>query len=134
MFTYKKITIIQSRRPPKQNINDKLQALANSLGLFNLRDKDNSCFRIFIELIKAAKTEQQLTSDELAYKLGLSRGTIVHHLNKLIESGLIIVKKNRYFLRVNNLKQLISEVERDLDNTMRDLKALAGELDDQLGL
>jgi len=134
MFSYKKITIIQTRRPARQSINDKLQWLANSLGLFNLRDKDNSCFRIFIELIKAAKTEQQLTSDQLAYQLGLSRGTIVHHLNKLMESGLIVVRKNRYFLRVNNLKQLISEVERDVDDTLRDLKQMAKEIDDQLGL
>lgn len=134
MFSYKKITIIQTRRPARQSINDKLQWLANSLGLLNLRDKDNSCFRVFIELIKAAKTEKQLTSDQLAYILGLSRGTIVHHLNKLIESGLIVVRKNRYFLRVNNLKQLISEVERDVDDTLRDLKQMAKEIDDQLGL
>jgi len=134
MFSYKKITIIQTRRPARQSINEKLQWLANSLGLFSMRDKDNSCFRVFIELIKAAKPGVQMTSDELAYRLGLTRGTIVHHLNKLKEAGLITSTKNKYFLRVNNLKELISEVERDVDTTLRDLKSMAKDLDDQLGL
>lgn len=134
MFSYKKITIIQTHRPSKQNINDKLQWLANSLGLFNLRDKENSCFRVFIELIKSAKREEALTSDELALRLNLTRGTIVHHLNKLKESGLIIMQKNRYYLRVNNLKELIAEVEYDLVKTLEELKRTANELDSQLGL
>jgi predicted transcriptional regulator len=134
MFSYRKITIIQTRRPVDQGINQKLQYIANSLGLFNMRDKENSCFRVFIELIKAAKTNRELSSDELAYKLGLTRGTVVHHLNKLIEAGLIIEKKNRYYLRVSNLTHLINEVERDIDNTLNELKRIARELDDQLGL
>jgi predicted transcriptional regulator len=134
MFSYRKITIIQTRRPSEQGINQKLQYIANSLGLFNMRDKENSCFRVFIELIKATKTNKELASDELAYKLGLTRGTVVHHLNKLMDAGLIIEKKNRYYLRVNNLSQLINEVERDVDNTLNELKGIAKELDDQLGL
>lgn len=134
MFTYRKITIIQTQKPSKQNLNDKLQYLANSLGLFNLRDKENSCFRVFIELIKSAKREEAVTSDELALRLDLTRGTIVHHLNKLKESGLIVTQKNKYYLRVNNLKELINEVEFDINKTLDDLKKTASELDAQLGL
>ncbi|MCB9359197.1 winged helix-turn-helix transcriptional regulator [Candidatus Woesearchaeota archaeon] len=134
MISYRKITIIQSRKPAKPSINQKLQYLANSLGLFNLRDKENSCFRLFIELIKSAKRNEELSSDELAARLGLTRGTIVHHLNKLIESGLVIVEKNKYYLRVSNLKELINEVEKDMARTLEDLKGIASEVDEQLGL
>ncbi|MFT4303866.1 MAG: winged helix-turn-helix domain-containing protein [Candidatus Woesearchaeota archaeon] len=134
MFSYRKITIIQSRKPAKPSINQKLQYLANSLGLFNLRDKENSCFRLFIELIKSSKKNEILSSDELALRIGLTRGTVVHHLNKLIESGLVIVDKNKYYLRVSNLKELLNEVEKDIERTMEDLKAIATEIDEQLGL
>ena len=48
-----KITIIRIRKPAQSNINKELQWLGSSLGLFGLRDKDKSCFRIFIELIKS---------------------------------------------------------------------------------
>ena len=89
-FIRQRITIINIRKPKEQNINEELQWFGTSLGLFNLRDKDKSCFRVFIELLKSAKQKQIVTSDELASKLGLSRGTIIHHINKLLESGLVV--------------------------------------------
>ena len=77
------ITIIRNRLPKKQ-VNEELQWFGDSLGLFNLRDKDKSCFRIFLELVKAAKVNNPLTSDEIGEHLKLSRGTVIHHINKLM--------------------------------------------------
>ena len=129
-----KITIVNIRKPAEHNINQELQWFGSSLGLFNLRDRDKSCFRIFIELLKSAKSDEPLTSDELALRLSLSRGTIVHHVNKLMESGIVIHHGNRYNLRVENLKSLIEEVEKDIKRACDDLKAVAKEIDERLGL
>jgi len=129
-----RITIINIRKPAHKNINQELQWLGSSLGLFNLRDKDKSCFRIFIEMIKTAKQNKPLTSDELAYKLSLSRGTVVHHLHKLLDSGIVIPTKHGYILRVNNLQDLVDEVEKDVTRTISDLKKIAEEIDKGLGL
>ncbi len=134
MIRYQKITIINIRKPGQKNLNQELQWLGNSLGLFNLRDKDKSCFRVFIELLKDAKHKQPSTSDELAAKLGLSRGTIIHHINKLMESGIVVNEKNRYFLRVDNLRELINEVEKDIKRACDDLKEVATDIDDKLEL
>ena len=106
----------------------------DSLGLFNLRDKDKSCFRVFIELVKTAKKGIPLSSDELAYRLDLSRGTVVHHINKLIESGIVVQANKGYILRVDNLRALIDEVEKDLRRTCDDLRSMAKEIDESLGL
>lgn len=132
MIRYQKITIINIRKPGQKNLNQELQWLGNSLGLFNLRDKDKSCFRIFIELLKDAKNKKPATSDELAAKLGLSRGTIIHHINRLMDSGIVVNEKNRYFLRVNNLRELINEVEKDIKRACDDLKEVAADIDDKL--
>ncbi len=131
--THQKITIISVRKPAR-TLNNELQWFGNSLGLFNLRDKDKSCFRVFIELLKAAKHDKPLTSDEIAYKLGLSRGTVIHHINKLIESGIVIHQNNRYMLRVNNLEVLVDEIKKDAERTFDDLKRVAKEIDHLLGL
>ncbi len=131
---HQRITIVKSRKPIEHTINQELQWLGTSLGLFNLRDKDKSCFRIFIELLKAAKRETPLSSDELAYKLNLSRGTIIHHITKLMESGLVVSYKNKYMLRVDNLTELINEVEGDVKRTCDDLKRVAEDIDKKLGL
>ena len=51
-----RITIIRTGKPEKDNLNQELQYLGESLGLFSERDKDKSCFRIFIVLVKSLKT------------------------------------------------------------------------------
>jgi len=133
-ISMQRITIINIRKPVHKNINQQLQWFGTSLGLFNLRDKDKSCFRIFIELLKAAKVKRPLSSDELAYMLGLTRGTAVHHINKLMEAGLVVSEKNKYLLRVDNLQTLISEVEKDIEQATAQLKDVAKDIDSWLGL
>ena len=124
-----RITIMSIRKPVQKNVNQELQWLGSSLGLFNLRDKDKSCFRVFIELIKNAKLGKPLSSDEIAYSLGLSRGTVVHHLNKLLDSGIVVEAERGYILRVSNLRDLINEVEKDLERTLAELREMAEETD-----
>ena len=130
---HQRITIVSIRKPAR-NLNNELQWFGGSLGLFNLRDKDKSCFRVFIELLKAAKIDKPMTSDEIAYKLGLSRGTVVHHINKLIEAGIVMPHEKGYMLRVNNLEVLVDEIKRDAERHFDDLKRVAKDIDRLLGL
>ncbi|MBW3012950.1 HTH domain-containing protein [Candidatus Woesearchaeota archaeon] len=131
---FKKLTIVRIRKPAQKLINKDLQWFCQSLGLFSARDKNSSNFRIFIELLKAAKQHRPISSDELAFRLNLSRGTIVHHLTNLISSGLVIVENGKYILRVSNLEELIDEIKRDTDNVFLNLKAIARDIDTELGL
>ncbi len=133
-FIHRKITIINIRKPVTNNVNQELQWFGTSLGLFNLRDRDKSCFRIFIELLKAAKSRRPLKSDDIAIRSHLSRGTVIHHINRLMESGIVVSDGKKYMLRVDNLKALISEVEKDIKRACDDLKDIASEIDDRLGL
>ncbi len=131
---FQKITIIRSERPVDRNVNEALQWFGTSLGLFNLRDKDKTCFRVFIELIKAAKRQEPISSDDIANKLGISRATVIHHINKLVDSGLVVVDRNKYILRVSNLRALVDELSKDTERTLNDLREIAKEIDRSLGL
>jgi predicted transcriptional regulator len=130
----RKITIVKIGKPLKRDVNEELQWLGNSLGLFSLRDKDKSCFRVFIELLKAAKLREPLSSDEIAERLDLSRGTVIHHINKLMESGLVTRVRNKYMLRVENVEDLIDEIRRDFERAYHNLKQVAIDVDRSLGL
>jgi predicted transcriptional regulator len=126
----KRVTIIKIRRIPQENVNANLQWLGNSLGLFGLRDKDSSCFRIFITLVK--KPAQAVSSDEIAERLNLSRGTVVHHLIKLMDSGIVIREKEGYFLREQSLLRLIDDLRKDTDSIFAELTAVAKEIDERI--
>ena len=134
MIREQRITIIRITRPIRQNVNDELKWLGHSLGLFSERDKDSSLYRLFVELIKSCKSSRPMTSDELARRLDLTRGTVVHHLNKLLESGIVVGERNKYALRVANLEVLIDELRKDVRRAMDDLKEIARQIDEELKL
>ena len=131
---FTRITIIRSSKPEKKDINKELQWFGGTLGLFNLRDKDKSCFRVFITLLKALKTNQKLTSDQIAHTTGLTRGTVVHHLNKLMNSGIVINERNKYSLRMDNLEDMVEHIKRDVDEAWGKLREVAKDIDKKLGL
>lgn len=126
----KRVTVVKIRRMPEGNVNSDLQWLGNSLGLFGLRDRDSSCFRIFITLVK--KSDNPLSSDEIAERLKLSRGTVVHHLIKLMDSGIVLREKEGYLLREGSLLHLIEELKRDTEAVFTELKEVAKEIDEKI--
>ncbi|MBI4438817.1 HTH domain-containing protein [Candidatus Woesearchaeota archaeon] len=135
MLESRRITIIRANRPiRKSTVNDEIKWIANSLGLFGIRDKDSSCYRIFVELIKSVKSQNTVSSDEIAHNLGLSRATVIHHIKRLSDSGIIASEKNKYRLRVDNLEVLVAEIERDVERAFEDMKLIAKKIDQELGL
>src|SRR3989339_229061 len=131
---FTRITIIKSIKPEKDNLNQELQFLGESLGLFSERDKDKSCFRIFIVLIKALKTHSKLTSDDIAAQTHLTRGTVIHHLNRLMEAGIVVNQKSFYMLTVDNMQELVELIKQNLVKTTDSLKDIAKNIDKKLDL
>jgi DNA-binding MarR family transcriptional regulator len=106
--------------------------ICRSFGFLESRDKQRTAHKIFRAIVKAARHDGGLSSDELAEKLDLSRGAMVHHLNKLIKSGLIIHHEGRYKLRGRNLKTTIEEIKRDINRIFEDLQNVAESVDEAL--
>ncbi len=132
LSNFQRITIIRLKKPKTVGLNNTLQWFSSSLGMFGERDKERSCFRVFIELLKFTRQEKWISSEEIAKRANLSRGTVVFHLNKLIESGIVITHKRRYMLRVPNLNLLIQELKDDLAEFFEELEGTAKEVDKEL--
>ncbi|MBR9676397.1 ArsR family transcriptional regulator [Candidatus Woesearchaeota archaeon] len=131
-FSYTKITVVRINQEVPEQIDEELQWLGSSLGLFNLRDKDKSCYRIFISLLKHAKRKKAVSSDEVAYELSLTRGTVVHHLNKLINNNIVKITDGKYLLRASNLEELVELVKQDSITMFDDIKKVARNVDKKL--
>ncbi|HLC57048.1 MAG TPA: winged helix-turn-helix transcriptional regulator [Candidatus Nanoarchaeia archaeon] len=129
-----KLTLCKLNHPETNDLNSQLQWFSRSLGLFSTRDKEKSCFRIFIALIEAKKARRFLSSDELAEKSNLTRATIIHHLKNLEAHGLIKQENNRYALSYNTLSLLVKSLSSELTAILEDLEASAEELDKKLEL
>ncbi len=128
-----RLTLIRVRHVPEENINRELQWLGNSLGLFNLRDKDSSCFRVFITLVKRAKRQEPFSSDEIAGQLHLSRGTVVHHLTRLMDSGIVSREREGYLLREATLRKVIQDMHQEMERLFSEMEEVAKEIDERMG-
>jgi predicted transcriptional regulator len=129
-----KIKIRKIITPPPGSLKDDIDYICRSFGYFSQRDKNCTAGRIFRLIVKeTAGEEEGLTSDEIAEKLDLSRGTIVYHLNNFIESGLIVRKKNTYKLRSASLQKSIEEIKSDIERILEEMMKIADEIDSQLG-
>lgn len=128
-----RVTIVRVRKKSTDNVNQELQWLGNSLGLFNLRDKDSSCFRLFITLVRTSKQGKPLSSDEIAEHLKLSRGTVIHHLAKLMDAGIAVKEHKGYILREGSLQDVVKDLHRDMEAVFVELEEVAKEIDERLG-
>ncbi len=127
------ITLLRVRRTSSSDVNHNLQWLGNSLGLFGLRDKDSSCFRIFIALVRRSHKTESLSTDDLATSCDLSRATVLHHLEKLIEAGLVIKEKEGFMMRESTLERVVKQMQRDVDQIFNELEEVAKEIDNKMG-
>jgi predicted transcriptional regulator len=129
-----RIMIRKVRSPAAGSIDDDIDFLCKSLGYFSKRDKQDTAGKIFRLLVKeACEPEKCLTSDEIAERLDLTRGAILHHLNNFMLAGIVIKEHNRYRLRSASLQKSLEEISSDISRIMRQMLKIASDIDEQLG-
>ncbi|MEM2094352.1 MAG: ArsR family transcriptional regulator [Candidatus Bathyarchaeia archaeon] len=127
-------TIMDLKMPSVTNLDSDLEWICRCLGFLEPRDKDRTAAKIFRSLLEAMKAGKGRTSDELAAEIGLTRGAVVHHLNKLIQSGLVIRREGQYELRGRSLQRTIREIKRDIDRIFENVEQVAQSIDKSLEL
>jgi len=120
---------IKQLEKPKNELNEELQWLCQSLGMFNERDKEKSCYRVFIQLLTCTRG---LTSEEISRNTHITRGTVIHHINRLSEDGLVISQNGKYKLRANSLHRIIKELKEDLKEIFKEMEEIAQKIDKEL--
>lgn len=130
----KQITIKKIRSPAPGNIDEDIDYLCKSLGYFSQRDRYDTAGKIFRLLVKeACEPNKCLTSDEIADKIDLTRGAIVHHLNNFISAGIVVKEHNKYRLRSASLQKSLEEIRDDIDRLIDQMIKIAVEIDEKLG-
>ena len=128
------VLVKKIRSPAPGNINEDIDFICRSLGYFTQRDKQDSAGKIFRLLVKeACGSDEGLKSEDIAQELILSRGAIIHHLNKFISSGLVVKERNSYRLRSGSLQKSLEEIKIDIDRIFLQMLKIASEIDDKLG-
>lgn len=127
-----RITIRGVERPFEKDLEKDLDWLCSSFG-FCKESQQNTAAQTFRELLEHISRGEKLTSTQLSEEVGMSRGAVIHQLNRLVAAGLIRKDGRKYLLRGGSVYRTIKEVERDVQRVFEDLEEMALEIDEQLG-
>lgn len=124
------ITIRRIKKPETMDLEGSLEWLCDCLGLSKGRDVDRTSARLFAYFLKRVEKEPVVSPESIAKEMGMSRSTIVHHLQRYERAGIIIKTKGGYELRERNLEEVIREIERDVEKEFERLIEVAKKIDE----
>lgn len=130
----KQFIIRKLREPTVKQLDKDIEWICNSFGFITPRDQDKTAFIILKALIKSAKENKGLTSEELAELVEPTIGSVIYHLKKLMKAGLVVKLDSTYELRMKSLLATIEEIEKEVSLTLADIKQIAEDIDNKVGL
>jgi hypothetical protein len=127
--------VIRVLEKPDFNDPEKLiKWFVSVLGLSGEGEIDSIGEQILSEFAKAAYLDKGLSSSELKLDTVLARSTVIYHLNRFIDSGLLVKKGRKYYLRASEMSKAIEEIEYDIDRELSRMLDTAKQFDKLMSL
>jgi len=100
------------------------------LDAFDLSGSDAVLEQMFSELVENSLAGVGTTSKDLNESLKLPRSTVIYHLNRFIDSGLVVRKGVRYYLRASDFESTIQELQAEMFMEFNRMMQFASKLDE----
>ena len=78
---------------------------------------------------EAAYRNKGISSSELKLDTPVARSTVIYHLNRFIDSGLIVKRGRKYYFRASEMTKAIEEIEYDINREFQRMMDAAKEFD-----
>ena len=124
-----KIAIRVLEKPDDKDIDKMLKWFCAVLGLSSGDDKDSIEEQILRKFALSAQQNTGLSSSELKFDKYIARSTVIYHLKRFKDVGVIVKKGRKYYLRANEMSKVIEEIEYDIDREMQRMLDTAKEFD-----
>jgi predicted transcriptional regulator len=112
--------------PDEDRIED-LRWICHALSIVTPRDKKETVVSVIHTILVSEK--RRLPSDEIAQRVGISRGTVIHHIKRLIRAGIVIQNGNHYELREYSLERTIERIREDVCRFIEDIMEIGKSID-----
>lgn len=116
----------------KPDLNDAegiIRWFCNVFGLSNPEAENPVEEQILKTFVAAARDGKGLSSSELDLESKLARSTVIYHLNRFRDAGLLVKRGRKYYLRAGEMEKVIQEIGYDLERELRGLIDTARRLD-----
>ncbi len=116
------------REAKERDIEDELGSFCRAMKIISRRDMDGTVTVVFRSILTKGRA-QPVGSSELAGFTHLNRVTIIHHLQRLEQMGLVEHTERKYRLRPNGLCEAVERMREEMLGSLREAEELAGQLE-----
>lgn len=116
-------------KPDPNDAEDIIEWFCNVFGLSGKEDENPIETQILKSFVEAARERRGLSSSELDLETKLARSTVIYHLNRFRDAGLIVKRGRKYYLRAAEMEKVIQEIGYDLERELRGLIDMSKRLD-----
>lgn len=125
-----RITIIELGAPNSRSVQEELGWICRSFDLDPKRDQ--LAFEIFLHLLDKSRKGEGVKTIDITKTANVTQAAIVYHMNAFLNSGLVVKKGAKYYLRGGTLGGTMAEIENDMLRRMRMMREMAKRIDEQM--
>jgi DNA-binding MarR family transcriptional regulator len=130
--------VVAMQKPKAELVSEKKDAVADGelvslcrkMRLMSERDTDATLPQV-LKVMMLHSRGQPVGGSELSELSGINRITIIHHLKRLENAGLVQRQESKYVLRVRSAEDMILEFRKDMERSFAEMDELAREFDEQ---
>ena len=126
-----RITLVE--RPKNSDIESDINWMCRAIGLGRADCRSTSA-RLFERIIMESNHGRSIGGSELSKELGVSRGSVLNLLNRMLSSGVVKKDKGGYSLRSGNMLETVKDLEVDVQRVFHRLEEMAREIDKKIGV
>jgi len=123
------ISIRFIEKPDQNDAEGIIRWFCDVFGLSNPEAENPVEEQILKSFVEAARDGKGLSSSELDLEAKLARSTVIYHLNRFRDAGLIVKRGRKYYLRAGEMEKVIQEIGYDLERELRGLIDASKRLD-----
>jgi biotin operon repressor len=125
-----RITLLE--KPRGKGLREELDWMCKVMGL-GRTDSIGTSKLIFERLLEGAQEGRPVGGSELSQELGVSRGSILNLLDRMLRAGVLRREKRGYTLRSKSMLRTVKELEVDIQRAFHRLEEIAREVDKKMG-
>ena len=125
------LTVVRTRSSSRPE--DELEVFCRRLSIISHRDMDGTVTVVFRSMLQEGRT-RSVGSSELAGLTQLNRVTIIHHLQRLEQMGLVEHTERKYRLRVHDLGEAVVQMRGQMMRSFEEAESIAERLDKEMDI
>jgi phage FluMu protein gp41 len=126
MHSREKIVIRYINRPDNDNMDGLIRLFCCAFDF----DYEHGMEPLMLkEIVDASFAGDGITSLALKKRISAPRSTVIYHINRFMNVGLIVRRGTRYFLRAQSMVSTMEEIQKDIDGEFNRLSQYAEMLD-----